>query len=125
MRDLSGPVKTPPGDDLFYAADPPAQVIGVEIEEGSGVLVRGSVLVRQGGGDYALLGGDPKGAAVAVLCDDADTTGAPETVYAAYAAGNFKTGKLTAAAGKNLRDYAVNGQLYPGLFINDAADGAA
>jgi len=118
-RQLTDTVETPKPDDLFAGLWPTAQVFGAVIVADSGKLKRGSVLVRGADGTYALLADDPAGAAVAVLCDDIDTDDAPETVYPAYSAGNFFGQKLIAADGVDLRDYIVNGQLYPGIFVND------
>jgi len=117
-RELTSVIDTPERDDLFAGLHPTAQIFGAKIADGSGQLKRGSVLVEDAG-EYALLEADPEGAAVAVLADDIDTDDAPETVYNAYSAGNFFMQKLIAAEGVNLQDFVVNGQLYPGIFVND------
>ena len=106
-------------DNLFHSVFPAADVFGVTLAAGQGVLKRGTLLATADGG-MVMISADTTGKANAVLCDDVDTA---ETTYApAYRTGHFNGNALIVAEGYEITDKDKEALRTAGILVSDAVE---
>lgn len=97
---LCNKVGTCAADNLIAKIHPAAEIFGVTIPAGSGVLKRGTVLALNGGA-YSVLSDATTGKANCVLADDVDATDA-DAAAVAYRCGHLNRNALIVADGYTL-----------------------
>lgn len=94
MSTLNEKVGSVDFDNIINDANPPADVVHVQLAAGSGILKRGTIVTGTPGGDMAPVAAALDSAkSTFVLADDTDATAT--TVAAAYRTGHFNRNKLT------------------------------
>ncbi len=89
---LNEDVATVTYDNLIYSNDVPTITSGIVVEQGQGILERGTLLAKKDNGKMVILGTDTH-PADCVLCDKVDATEVDaETV--AYIQGHFSIDEL-------------------------------
>ena len=106
-------------ENLFNSAYPPADVFGVELAAGQGILERGTLLATADGG-MVKISADTTGKANAVLAEEIDT-GSGEAVYGqAYRTGNFNANALIVAEGYEITAADKEALRVAGILVSDA-----
>lgn len=107
-------------DNLFHGVNPPAEVFGVELAAGQGILERGTLLATSDGG-MVKISSATTGKANAVLADDADTTDGAVTAVA-YRTGHFNGNALIVADGYEITEADKEALRGVGILISDAVE---
>lgn len=81
-------------DNLIAKPFPRALTFGIRIAAGQGELKRGTVLVMNDGGEYAILDNETTGKANCILADPVDASGNNAVTAVAYRTGHFNTRAL-------------------------------
>lgn len=107
-------------ENLFNSHYPPADVFGVELAAGQGILERGTLLATADGG-MVMISADTTGKANAVLAEAVDTTNG--VVYAqAYRTGHFNTNGLIVADGYEITAADKEALRSVGILVSDAVE---
>lgn len=106
-------------ENLFNSAYPPADVFGVELAAGQGVLERGTLLAVSDGG-MVKISAATTGKANAVLAETVDTA---ETTYGqAYRTGHFNANALIVAASYEITAADKEALRVAGILVSDAVE---
>lgn len=106
-------------DNLINSAYPSAEVFGVELAAGQGVLKRGTLLAKADGG-MVKISASTTGKANAVLADDVDTSDTQLGV--AYCTGHFNTNALIVADGYEITAADKEALRTAGILLSDAVE---
>lgn len=120
MNRLDKTIGTAEFENLFNSAYPPADVFGVELAAGQGVLERGTLLATADGG-MVKISAATTGKANAVLAETVDTTDG--AVYGqAYRTGNFNANALIVADGYEITAADKEALRVAGILVSDAVE---
>lgn len=120
MNRLDKTIGTAEFENLFNGAYPPADVFGVELAAGQGVLKRGTLLATADGG-MVKISTATTGKANAVLAETVDTTDGK--VYCqAYRTGNFNGNALIVAEGYEITAADKEALRGLGILVSDAVE---
>lgn len=126
---LDETIATMGADNLIGSTNPPAEVFGVKLKAGQGVLARGSLLARNDDGTMELISSSTTGKANAILTDPIDTGEAVEgdddrdpVNGIAYRTGHFNGNVLTVADGYNITAADKEALRTAGILLSDAVE---
>lgn len=107
-------------ENLFNSAYPPADVFGVELAGGQGILERGTLLATSDGG-MVKISATTTGKANAVLAETIDT--GDGVVYGqAYRTGHFNGNALIVADGYEITAADKEALRVAGILVSDAVE---
>ena len=107
-------------DNLFNSVYPPADVFGVELAAGQGVLERGTLLATASGG-MVMIDSSTTGKANAVLAEPVDTTEGA-TYGIAYRTGHFNANSLIVGNGYEITAADKEALREVGILLSDAVE---
>lgn len=111
-------------DNLINSSNPPADVFGVDLIAGQGVLKRGTLLAKATGG-MVMIAAANTGKANCILSDDADTgedDEAPVVTGVAYRTGHFNGNALIVADGYTITADDKEALRVAGILLSDAVE---
>ena len=106
-------------ENLFNSAYPQADVFGVELAAGQGILERGTLLAASDGG-MVKISAATTGKANAVLAETVNT--AEATYGQAYRTGHFNANALIVAEGYEITAADKEALRVAGILVSDAVD---
>lgn len=105
-------------DNLLYSTEPSADVFGITVKSGQGILTRGTALAIDADGKMSILG-TASTTANCILSETVDATSADATA-AAYRTGHFNTQKLIVKSGYTLTAADKEAFRSKGILLSDA-----
>ena len=118
---LDNTVGSMSADNLLHGIYPPAEVFGVQLATGQGILERGTLLAAADGG-MVKISAATTGKANAVLAEPVDT-GDGEAVHGiAYRTGHFNSNALIVADGYEITAADKEALRVAGILISDAVE---
>lgn len=108
-------------DNLINGAYPAAEVFGVHVKSGQGVLQRGTLLAAADGG-MVMISAATTGKANAVLADPVDTGDGDAVGAIAYCTGHFNKNSLIVGEGYEITAADREALRIAGILISDAVE---
>lgn len=108
-------------DNLINGAYPAAEVFGVEVKAGQGILQRGTLLATADGG-MVKISAATTGKANAVLADPVDTGNGDAVAAIAYCTGHFNKNSLIVGDGYEITAADREALRVAGILISDAVE---
>lgn len=108
-------------DNLINSVSPPADVFGVDVKGGQGVLKRGTLLAS-GDNGMTMIATATTGKANCILSDDVDTGGAGTVTGVAYRTGHFNGNALIVAEGYTITAADKEALRIAGILLSDAVE---
>jgi len=108
-------------DNLINSTYPPADVFGVDVKSGQGVLKRGTLLAS-GTDGMTMIAAATTGKANCILSDDVDTGATGTVTGVAYRTGHFNGNALIVAEGYTITAADKEALRVAGILLSDAVE---